>query len=271
MKTVLGIDIGSSTTKIVGYQDGEWIGGLQIDTQDQITALYGAIGRFIEDYDVAWATVSRIVLTGMGATRITGDVLNVPTLWVDEFEAIAKGGLHLANKEDAILVSMGTGTAYVLALGGRVSHIGGSGVGGGTLLGLSKILFKKEDFKDLLDLASKGNLSKVDLTIGDISDGDIETLPDYLTAANFGKVQGNATTHDVALGLVNMVVQTIGMLAVFAYKNNSVNHVILTGGLTGFPQVKETFQIFQELHNIEFIIPEKANFATAIGAVIDHV
>lgn len=271
MNTVLGIDIGSSATKIVGYHDGEWIGGLQISTDDQITALYGAIGRFIEDYDVGWATVNKIVLTGMGATRITGKVLNVPTIWVDEFDAIAKGGLHLTGKKEAILVSMGTGTAYVLASNGKVTHVGGSGVGGGTLLGLSKILFKKEDFNELLELASKGDLAKVDLTIGDISEGLIETLPEYLTAANFGKVKSTANSCDVAQGLINMVIQTIGMLAVFAYKNSGVKDVILIGGLAGIPQVRDTFELFQELHNISFIIPEKADFATAIGAALDYI
>ena len=43
----------------------------------------------------------------------------------------------MSGLDRAVVVSMGTGTAYVMADKGRVSHLGGTGVGGGTLLGLS--------------------------------------------------------------------------------------------------------------------------------------
>ena len=44
----------------------------------------------------------------------------------------------------AIIVSMGTGTAYVMADNDKAYHIGGTGAGGGTLLGLSNRMLNIE-------------------------------------------------------------------------------------------------------------------------------
>ena len=55
---------------------------------------------------------------------------------VDEFHAIGKGGLFLTGLTRAIIVSMGTGTAFIIADQNGEKHIGGTGIGGGTLLGL---------------------------------------------------------------------------------------------------------------------------------------
>lgn len=38
------------------------------------------------------------------------------------------------------------------------------------------------------------------------------------------------------------------------------------GALTMLPPAKETFELFKQLYGVDFIIPENATFATAIGA-----
>ena len=64
-----------------------------------------------------------------------GDIYGIPTEQVEEFTAVGVGGLALSGVEKAVVVSMGTGTAFVWAQrGGEVRHLCGSGVGGGTLL-----------------------------------------------------------------------------------------------------------------------------------------
>ena len=48
MSIVLGIDIGGSTTKIVGLRsDGSAIAMHRVQAQDPITSLYGAMGNFL--------------------------------------------------------------------------------------------------------------------------------------------------------------------------------------------------------------------------------
>ncbi len=272
MNVILGIDIGGSTTKIVGYwENGERIGALQVKATDQITSLYGAIGNFTSTNNISIKAVSQIIITGVGASFVSGDIYDIPTRRVDEFKAIGIGGLALSGKKEAIVVSMGTGTAYVRATVDSVVHIGGSGVGGGTLIGLSEKLLKENNFDMINQLAKDGNLLNVDLTIQDISKDVIPNLPPDTTASNFGKIKSLATTSDLALGLINMVFQTIGMLAVFACRNDSIKDVVLIGALTEIPQAEELFSIFKNLYNIEFTIPENAIYATAIGAALQYV
>ncbi len=45
MKTTIGIDVGISTTKIVGVQNREVCSPLRIRATDPVTSLYGAFGN----------------------------------------------------------------------------------------------------------------------------------------------------------------------------------------------------------------------------------
>ena len=267
MGIVLGIDVGGSTTKIVGFQDGELIGTLQVRAADQITSLYGAIGNFLLKFRRNLHDVSGFALTGVGASFIDGPIYGVETRKIDEFLAIGHGALHLTGLREALVVSLGTGTAFVRAAQSGITHIGGSGVGGGTIVGLASKLLGKSDIDAILALAENGQISNVDLSVSDILGGSIPSLPPDLTAANFGKIKSTASESDLALGIINMVFQTAGMLAVFAALNDTVRDAVLVGSLTEFPQAQNIQKSFNPLSGLNFIIPPHSVFATAIGAV----
>ena len=113
MSITLGVDVGGSTTKIVGFQqDGSFLGTLQVKADDQITSLYGAIGGFLREHKVSLPSVCSIVLTGVGASLITENIFDIPTYKVDEFKAIGWGGLMLSQLKEAIVVSVGTCLLY---------------------------------------------------------------------------------------------------------------------------------------------------------------
>lgn len=265
MSVILGVDVGGSTTKIVAFKK-EVIGMLQVRAGDQLTSLYGAIGNLLHQYNLKLEDIKKIVLTGVGASLIHEDIYGIPTCKVNEFAAIGKGGLLLAEETDALVVSMGTGTAFVYAKGDEIEHIGGSGVGGGTLIGLSQELLGETDYEAILAYAATGDLSHVDLSVQDISTADISTLPKNVTASNFGRIKSTATKGDLALGLINMIFQTAGVMAAFTAKARGFKKVIVTGSLTTIPFGKEVFDGVSALHGIPFIVPENATFATALGA-----
>ncbi|MCL2078318.1 MAG: pantothenate kinase [Oscillospiraceae bacterium] len=275
MNIKLGIDIGGSTTKIVGISVSEnggaggqkCVGMLQVRAADQVTSMYGAIGNFLRTHKLGTSDVSEIYLTGVGASFIDEQVYGIKTLKVSEFAAIGRGALIQSGLKEALAVSMGTGTAFVRADENGSVHIGGTGIGGGTIIGLSSELPCRNDINAILTLAEKGDLNNVDLFVDDIVSRDIDTLPRHLTAANFGKLKSVASDSDIALGIVNMVFETVGMMVVFALRNDTVKDAVITGTLATFPQAKHVFSKVTEVTGINFIIPDDAVFSTALGAV----
>ena len=273
MDITLGIDVGGSTTKVVGLRDGGLIGMKQVRAGDQMTALFGAIGSFIRERNHKLSDVSCIALTGVGASFIDEELIyGIQTRKVNEFQAIGQGALYLSGLEEALVVSMGTGTAFVRAGKSEIVRIGGSGIGGGTVLGLASQMLgkRKSDVDAILALAEDGKLENIDLMVRDIIGCEIPKLPSDLTAANFGKIGSTASDSDLALGIINMVFETVGMLAVFALHNDTLRDVVLTGTLATFPQAESVFAKFSDLTGVSFIIPENAVFATALGAALER-
>jgi len=267
MGLILGIDIGGSTTKIVGLDEQGSPGAmLRIRAEDQRTSLFGALGNYLSSNGLSLNDVQRVVLTGVGASSVEGDIYGLPTCRVDEFTASGPGALPFSGQSEGVVVTMGTGTAFLWARDGRVEHLCGSGIGGGTLGGLCHKLVGMERFGQIKNLAASGNLSHVDLTIADITTGAAKTLNPEMTAANFGNLAEDATPADLAAGAVNLVLQAIGTMTVLACRLCGTKTVILTGSMTTLDQADPTFQIFEKLYGIHYIIPENATFATAIGA-----
>ena len=114
MEVILGIDIGGSTTKIVGLRtDGSVISMLRVRAEDQVTSLYGALRNYLTSNGLSLGDVRRVVLTGVGASYVDGDVFGLPTCRVDEFQASGTGALALSGQSSGVVVTMGTGTLWV--------------------------------------------------------------------------------------------------------------------------------------------------------------
>ena len=269
MDIILGIDVGGSTTKVVGLDvHGNPLSMLRVRAEDQVTSLFGALGNYLSSNHLTLEDVRRVVLTGVGASYVDGNIYGLPTYRVDEFSASGAGALALSGQERAVVSTMGTGTAFLLAEKGRVQHLCGSGIGGGTLGGLCHKLVGMERFGQIKKLALGGDLGQVDLTIGDITKNPAATLDPTLTAANFGNLAEDANCADVAAGVVNLVLQAIGTMTVLACRCCDTKTVVLTGSMTTLDQVKPNFENFERLYGIHYIIPDNATFATAIGAAL---
>jgi type II pantothenate kinase len=268
MGKIIGIDIGGSTTKIVGFDNSTIMDPLLVRANDPIASVYGAFGKFMSIHSLQLSEIEQIMITGVGASFINKKLYGIPTGRVDEFMAIGMGGLYLSDLKKAIIVSMGTGTALVRADGNNAVHLGGTAVGGGTLLGLSNRILNVRHFDELIETAKGGDLSLVDLTIGDISKEALETLPNETTASNFGKISDLATKADLAMGIINLVFQTIGMVAVFNTKIDNTKDIVLTGNLTNVPQAQHIFDQLSSLYDVRFQTPRNAEYATAVGAAI---
>ena len=271
MKVTIGIDVGGSTTKIVGFdRDKNIIAPMHVKANDQLTSVYGAFGKFCATNSIDLNDIDDILMTGVGSTYINAPIYKIACKQEVEFPCIARGGLYLSGLDEAIVVSMGTGTALVYARSdGHHKYLGGTGVGGGTMMGLSKKFLGISSVHNFSDLADEGDLANVDLRVCDITRRDIHPdLPPNLTAANFGKVSEMATNSDLALGIMNMIFETIAMLAVFAARSYNLQNIVLTGNLTNIPKCHEIFSAMNEHFGVNFIIPENARYGTVIGAAL---
>ena len=273
-KVIIGIDVGGSTTKIVGFDTTnggrELIEPLFVRAADPITSVYGAFGKFTDINALTLSDIDKVMITGVGSSYVKKDIYSLNCHILPEFDCIGLGGLYLCSYDKAIIASLGTGTALVYAeKGSRPLYLGGTGVGGGTLVGLSKKLLGMDTVSHIEELAKSGDLRNVDLKINDITKQDIVPgFADTMTASNFGNVSDIATKSDLALALINMVFETVGMVCVFAARNYSLKNVVLTGNLTSVSQAPEIFENLNRMFDMNFIIPKYAQFGTVIGAAL---
>ena len=122
------------------------------------------------------------------------------------------------------------------------------------------------DAQRILDQAARGDLRRIDLCIGDVTDREIPGLPPCTTVANFARLHPAADAADRARGVVNLVCQTVGVMAAFAARAVGVEDVVLVGTPVAHPAFMELTRMVELLHPIRFHVPPQAPFAAAIGA-----
>ena len=92
---VIGIDVGISTTKIVGVDDqGEVISPIRIRATDPITSLYGAFGKYLYDNNIQLDDVEQVMVTGVGSTYVNSPIYGLPTKKAEEFLADGLGARY---------------------------------------------------------------------------------------------------------------------------------------------------------------------------------
>ena len=103
-KNVIGIDVGGSTTKIVGFKmnengENQLISPFLVRATDPITSIYGAFGKFTAENNLSLEDIDRIMVTGVGATHMQKPIYSLDCHTVPEFSAAALGGLYLSGLE----------------------------------------------------------------------------------------------------------------------------------------------------------------------------
>lgn len=269
MGIVIGIDVGISTTKIVGIVNGsEVLSPIRIKATDPVTSLYGAFGKFLYVNKIQLQDVERVMLTGVGSAYINEPIYGLPTEKAEEFISDGLGARYETGLDRMMVVSMGTGTSIVKCDGDDIKHIGGIGIGGGTLQGLSRLLLQTDDIKQLSKLAADGDISHINVLIKDISANPLPGLPMDAIASLWGNAKGNASREDIALGLIWMVLQSICSASILSSLGAGISDFVMIGNLTLLPQCARVFPATERLYGVKFHIPQNSEFCTAIGAAL---
>ncbi|MER3445093.1 MAG: hypothetical protein C4333_13640, partial [Meiothermus sp.] len=175
----------------------------------------------------------------------------------------------------ALVVSAGTGTAMIAARDGSFEHVTGSAMGGGTLLGLGRLLLGTADPLEIARLAKAGDPGGVDSTLADAIGGGIGHLhlPASATAVNFGRVATSdrlPSREDLAAGLFTVVGQVIGVIALNAAKAYGLERIVVVGHLPDLEPLQEALERVWQFYLVEPrpLIPPYSGWATALGAAL---
>lgn len=271
----LVFDFGSTNFKylILKITDDQKEANIEIIGKGRSVATDFALFIFeiINKYSIDKKNIEKILATGTGSSYLDDRLEGIDIIKIDEFNAIAYGGIVLSKLEKGNIVSIGTGTTIVYSDLERVERIGGTGLGGGTLVGLgSAILSNVEcgdkeitNFKTLIDMAKNGDKSNVDLMIGDISKDNIGNMTSDITAANFAATQKKANKNDYIAAVLNMILENI-MLIIKSINNKQPS--VFIGTMVADNYVKDCIKKIAEYTKNEVVFVEDAEYAIVIGA-----
>lgn len=153
MESTIGIDAGGTLTKIA-----------YLDEQRQL-----AFEKFYsneQDKIIDWLKKNtgkkQICITGGKAKELQQLLSNsYKIVELNEFEATLIGVRYILKEEkydinNFILTNIGTGTSIHYVYNDQYIRAGGTGVGGGTIMGLSKLLTNLDHFEDVIPLTKVG-------------------------------------------------------------------------------------------------------------------
>lgn len=272
------IDFGISNTDAVASIDGQ----IRHWTQPSDGPPDELVVRHILDAGgVDFASLTQLAVTGGRHRALPSRIGTLALSGVDEITAIGRGGQALSGEDDPeepiLVVSAGSGTAIITARGTKYAHITGTGVGGGTLLGLGRLLLQTADAREIDALAQRGNRNGADLSLRDVISGPIGNLPPDATAVNFGKLarEGHsASREDLAAALMTLVGQVIAITAINAARAERVERVVVIGHMTDMASFRKTIDLVGDYYGMQLVLPNNAGFGTALGALLyeqDHV
>nr|XP_054365990.1 pantothenate kinase 2, mitochondrial isoform X2 [Mirounga angustirostris] len=208
--------------------------------------------------------------TGGGAYKFEQDFLTIGDLQLcklDELDCLVKGILYIdsvgfngrsqcyyfENPADAekcqklpfdlknpyplLLVNIGSGVS-ILAVYSKDNYkrVTGTSLGGGTFFGLCCLLTGCTTFEEALEMASRGDSTKVDKLVRDIYGGDYERfgLPGWAVASSFGNMMSKekreaVSKEDLARATLITITNNIGSIARMCALNENINQVVFVG------------------------------------------
>jgi type II pantothenate kinase len=267
-RTRLGVDVGATLAKLA-------IAGGDGHVDYRLVPAHGIerLALEVERLEPGW-----VGLTGGGAVPLAR-CLSLDTTAVNEFDAWGAGshvllaGQGLATGERHLLVSLGTGTSAMLVDGAQVTRLGGTALGGGTLMGLGAALTGVADFESLIALARDGDRRRVDLLVSDIYRAGDLPLPGDLTASSFAKLADPSrhaapTPSDLAHALLGLVGENVGLICGALALAAGVKRIVFGGStLRANPHLAGILGGLCATLGREAVFLRDGEFAGALGAL----
>ncbi|XP_064182498.1 pantothenate kinase 3-like [Anguilla rostrata] len=203
---------------------------------------------------------------------------------VQDMECCQKAPYDLQDPYPLLLVNCGTGVS-IIAIHSQDNYeiVGGTSYGGGSFLGLCSLLTGCETFDEAMELASRGDSSRVDVLVRDIYGGDYERLhiPAWLVVASFGKMihkekREAASREDLARATLVSVTNCItGLVCSKGILKDILDRVLFVGNLLRGNTISRKLLAF----GVQFwsrgrmkpLFLEHEGYCTAVGALLHRL
>ncbi len=187
----------------------------------------------------------------------------------NEIDCIGIGAKKLSQLDSNFLVlSCGSGTACVAYENETATHLGGTGLGGGTIRGLCKLAAQIDDPDEIDDLSKIGSQIG-DYTLKDVISGPIGNLPEDSIAVHLGNLNmlNKLEKEDICKSIIYLVATNVARLAATTALAAKLNKIVVIGRSPNYFLYKEVLTRWIEFSGLEVIFPEKREFATALGTL----
>ncbi|KAB2441110.1 type II pantothenate kinase [Bacillus luti] len=271
MESIVGIDAGGTLTKIAYFDENKQLAFEKFYSLEQ-------------DKIIDWLKningMKQICITGGKAKQLQqllSDSYKVVEL--NEFEATLAGVRYILKKEkhsinNFILTNIGTGTSIHYVYNDQYIRAGGTGVGGGTIMGLSKLLTNIDQFEDVIPLTKIGSRKDLDITVGDIYGNILSPIDTSLTASNFGKAtntNSNFSKSDIIATVQGLVGEVVTALSLQFAETKDMEHIIYIGStLCHNVHLQNIIRSYTEYQNKIPVFLQDDGYSGAIGTLL-HV
>lgn len=267
----IGVDVGATLAKLAIRSKED---DLQLELMDA-----GALEPLLERINSLPSLP--LGLTGCGAEQLEAR-LNFEVHTSSEFQAWGRGARLLLERdqkacpEPYLLVSMGTGTSMLRVDESGTTRLGGTALGGGTIVGLGRALTGADDYSSLCELALGGKRDRVDLLIQHIYPAGVEGLPPGATAASFGLIarepDGNTFTEnqsaDMAAAVIGLVAENVALQSSAIAQTSDLTTVVYGGStLLDNPLLRVLLTGVTAASGKQTILLADGGYAGAVGAL----
>jgi len=273
MVQAIGIDVGGTLTKVAFFDQNHQLNLLHFPSSDL---------HIVSEWITSYKEDIQIGLTGGRAEQLKTFLRSHENLhYLVEFDATIAGVNYQLKKDnhqftEAVITNIGTGTSIHSLKGLEHERIAGTGIGGGTLLGMSALMTGIHEFEEIVQLSEAGSRSGVDMLVSDIYFGNKTPIDGGLTASNFGdaglRPLMERSKEDVLAtvqGLVGEVISTLSIQCAFA---EEVEHIVYIGSTLAHnePLQKIIGNYTKRKNRIPVFLSDNG-YSGAIGALLSKI
>lgn len=271
MPKAIGIDAGGTLTKVAYLDKSNELVLVTFPSNDLQT---------VKKWIIEHPDIEDIGVTGGRTEQLLDVIKTMKSIhYIVEFEATLKGVRFLLNKEGyfferSIITNIGTGTSIHYMEGNAHIRVGGTGVGGGTLIGLSALTTGIIDYNDIREMAAGGNREGVDLLVKDIYQGMDTPIDGHLTASNFGKVgitkSTNHQAEDIIATVQGLVGEVITTLSIQYAEEKNTQHIVYIGStLSNNEHLTRVIANYTRTKKHTPVFINDHGFSGAVGALLN--